>query len=223
MENENREFKTSPNKDLWLFLIVLDVIFLCVFGFFLYKHFSAQVMGTPQNTAVATEVIETFPPAEELEVVTVDEIPSVAAQPSEPPTVVVPVLQTGSDETPKPAPTKPAVEKAPQVTQTAQAEVQPAPAEQVANTAKKSVVVTPVNGSKYRRVTFRWFEPAQTVAIVSGFTNRKAQPLKKVGDYWETTLSIAPGTYKFLYVINGKNTRDPYSPAKDGRSVVVVE
>ena len=38
MENENLEFDVKPagNKDLWLFLIVLDIIFLCVFGFFLY-------------------------------------------------------------------------------------------------------------------------------------------------------------------------------------------
>ncbi|MCQ2410124.1 MAG: hypothetical protein MJ053_00895, partial [Elusimicrobiaceae bacterium] len=62
-----------------------------------------------------------------------------------------------------------------------------------------------------------------SVAVVSGFTNRKPQALTKVGDHWETTLSIAPGTYKFLYVIDGKNTLDPYSKEQDGRSVVVVE
>ena len=105
--------------------------------------------------------------------------------------------------------------------------VEPAPvevpmAQQEPTPVKKSIIVTPTSG-KYRRVTFRWFDPAETVAIVSGFTNRKPQALKKVGDYWETTLSIAPGTYKFLYVVDGKNTLDPNAQEKDGRSVLIVE
>lgn len=210
MENENRDFQTSPNKDLWLFLIVLDVVFLGAFGFFLYKHFFAQVLSPApfENTAVVTEVVETLPPADNLEVVTVEEeVPAMVAQPQEEP---VPVEKPVEAVNPAPAVEQPTLREAvPQVTET--------------KPTQPSVVVAAVNGSKYRRVTFRWFEPADTVAIVSGFTNRKPQPLKKVGDYWETTLSIAPGTYKFLYVINGKNRRDPYSPAKDGRSVVVVE
>ena len=51
----------------------------------------------------------------------------------------------------------------------------------------------------------------------------KPQALKKKDGYWETTLSIAPGTYKFLYVIDGVNTLDPYSDEKDGRSLLVLE
>ena len=49
MANDSQEFETKPssNKDLWLFLIVLDVVFLCVFGFFLYKHFSGRVLNNP--------------------------------------------------------------------------------------------------------------------------------------------------------------------------------
>ena len=77
--------------------------------------------------------------------------------------------------------------------------------------------------SKYRRVTFRWYGEGDKVSIVSGFTMAKPQALKKRGDHWETTLSIAPGTYKFLYIIDGKNTLDPYSEEKDGRSLVVVK
>ena len=77
--------------------------------------------------------------------------------------------------------------------------------------------------SKYRRVTFRWFGEGKKVSIVSGFTMSKPQPLKKKNGYWETTLSIAPGTYKFLYIVDGVNTRDPYAEEKDGRSVLIVE
>ena len=217
MENENRDFKTSSNKDLWLFLIVLDVALLGAFGFFLYKHFTAQVFTPLDNAAVSAEVVEDFAPVDTLEVVTAEEEnPSLAAQPQEPQAVPLPA------EKPLVPQPQPAVTPAP-ADQPAEVPQAQTPAVQAQTPAKKSVVVTPVNGSKYRRVTFKWFDPADTVSIVSGFTNRKPQPLKKVGDHWETTLSIAPGTYKFLYVINGKNTRDPYSPAKDGRSVVVVE
>ena len=98
----------------------------------------------------------------------------------------------------------------------------PATAQPVVQENKESVLVTPTTG-KYRRVTFRWFGEGDKVSVVSGFTMSKPQALKKVGDHWETTLSIAPGTYKFLYIIDGKNTLDPYSPEKDGRSVLEVK
>ncbi len=219
MENENRDFKTSSNKDLWLFLIVLDVIFLGAFGFFIYKHFTARVFAPAQNTAVAEETVEPFPPAQTPEVVKVEEVSSLAAQPKEEP--VVPAPAETLPPVPEPA-TKP-VQPAPASVAVSSRAQEQAPVLQPQQSARQSIAVTPVAGSKYRRVTFKWFEPADTVAIVSGFTNRKTQPLKRVGDHWETTLSIAPGTYKFLYVVNGKNTRDPYAPSKDGRSVVVVE
>ena len=96
--------------------------------------------------------------------------------------------------------------------------------EQVSAADKKESVLVKVNPkSKYRRVTFRWFGEGKKVSIVSGFTMAKPQALKKKDGYWETTLSIAPGTYKFLYVIDGANTLDPYSDEKDGRSLLVLE
>ena len=208
MPNDSQEFENKPssNKDLWLFLIVLDVIFLCVFGFFLYKHFSGQLLNPAPAQPVHTEsqTQDTLPKVEEETTVTVtEEIP------------VVVVDEPSSQPMPE---TTPVAEPAPVVK-----EMAPVVEEQPAKSApKESIIVTATNG-KYRRVTFRWFEPAETVSIVSGFTNRKPQALKKVGDYWETTLSIAPGTYKFLYVIDGKNTPDPYAEQKDGRSVLVVK
>ena len=210
MQNNSQELesKSSSNKDLWLFLIVLDVIFLCVFGFFLYKHFAGQllnptpaqpVQAPPQTHEELTLSGEEniLPTTEELPVVVVDE-----------PTLQ-PVQEVAS-----------VAESAPVVKEKAPSVVEEKPVEQTPT--KESIVVTPTGG-KYRRVTFRWFEPAETVSIVSGFTNRKPQALKKVGDYWETTLSIAPGTYKFLYIVDGKNTRDPYAQEQDGRSVLVVK
>ena len=204
MQTNSPELETkSANKDLWLFLIVLDVIFLCVFGFFLYKYFAAQVLN-PSASAPAPVVEEPAQPA--------DPLPEIAEE----------VVTVTEDNVVTPAPAVKEEVIVPQVV------VPAAPAEvavaEKQTPAKQSIVVAPaVANSKYRRVTFKWFEPAETVAIVSGFTNRKAQALKKVGDHWETTLSIAPGTYKFLYVVDGKNTRDPYAEEKDGRSVVVIK
>lgn len=216
MQTNSQEFETKPssNKDLWLFLIVLDVIFLCVFGFFLYKHFSVQLFNpAPAPVAApAQQAQEELPVIETEEVVTVEETPaSVTA--TEEVVVAEPVKET---------PKAPAKEPAKEPVQEVAAAPEAPAAQPAAKEAKPSIVVTPTSG-KYRRVTFRWFDPAETVSIVSGFTNRKPQSLKKTGDHWETTLSIAPGTYKFLYVVDGKNTLDPYAEQKDGRSVLVVE
>lgn len=235
MENENLDLDAKPagNKDLWLFLIIVDIIFMCVFGFFLYKHFSVSLFNgaqvrteQPANMAVPGE--ETLP------VVDVDEITpiettSVAAAPAEAkPEKVQPALPK---ETTAPAPETPAVKPA-EVPLTALIPAEPAKAEEPktvseekpAAEAKKSVIVA-VNpkSSKYRRVTFRWFGEGKKVSIVSGFTMSKPQPLKKKNGYWETTLSIAPGSYKFLYIVDGMNVTDPYSEDKDGRSVLIVE
>ncbi len=210
MQNNSQEIETksSSNKDLWLFLIVLDVVFLCVFGFFLYKHFTGQLLNPTPAQPVHTEPqrLDTLPKVEEETTVT-EEIPVVVVdEPNSKP-------MQEAVSVPEPAPV--AKEMVPSVVVEEEK-----PAEQPS--LKESIVVTPTGG-KYRRVTFRWYEPAETVSIVSGFTNRKPQALKKVGDYWETTLSIAPGTYKFLYVVDGKNTPDPYAEQKDGRSVLVVK
>ena len=208
MENENLDLNVKPtgNKDLWLFLIIVDIIFLCVFGFFLYKHFSARLFDAPAVEAVAlSEEVETveIPEIAQTDVIVGQEaiaVESVAA---------VPASNTVLEAKPDPV-----------VLQ----EEKPAEETQLATQEKKESVIIKVNPkSKYRRVTFRWFGEGKKVSVVSGFTMAKPQPLKKKGDYWETTLSIAPGTYKFLYIIDGKNTLDPYSEEKDGRSLLVIE
>ena len=207
MENENLDLDIKPagNKDLWLFLIIVDIIFLCVFGFFLYKHFSARLFDAPAAAATVeqTEVVE-VPEISETDVVAGTEaivVESVAAAPV-------------SNEEPE---TKPAPVKEPEVKPAEQ--TQPAAAQK----KKESIVVKVNPKSKYRRVTFRWFGEGNKVSVVSGFTMAKPQALRKKKDYWETTLSIAPGRYRFLYIVDGVNTPDPYSPEEDGRSVVVVE
>lgn len=205
MENENLELDIKPagNKDLWLFLIIVDIIFLCVFGFFLYKHFSARLFDV--SAAPRTEQTEPVdvPEVAETDLIVADEpiaVESVAAEPMAKP-VEIPVTAVIEQQQKEEA-----KEAAPAV-----------------QDKKESVLVQVNPKSKYRRVTFRWYGEGDKVSIVSGFTMAKPQALKKRGDHWETTLSIAPGTYKFLYIIDGKNTLDPYSEEKDGRSLVVVK
>lgn len=221
MENENFDLEQKPvsaNKDLWLFLIVVDIVFLCVCGFFLYKNLSARF----------------FMPVEETEVVAEEQA---AAQPD----LLAEVLPETKKETKKETktPAAPAV-KAPKVQEIAaepvvmvpepvaepapKADEQEQPAKQAEKPAKASVVVADnPKSSKYRRVTFRYFGEGKKVSIVSGFTMAKPQALRKKNGAWETTLSIAPGKYRFLFIVDGVNTPDPYSPQENGRSVLIVD
>lgn len=215
MENENLDLEVKPagNKDLWLFLIIVDIVFLCIFGFFLYKHFAAGIFHAPTRVTEA-EVVEQNIAAEPEEVISVE-------------TVAVQEMTASAPEAaPEPEPVSVVKVPAEEVSLAAvleqetkpEAPKQASPVEQ-----KESIVVAGNPKSKYRKVTFRWFGDGQKVQIVSGFTMSKPQALKKKGDHWETTLSIAPGTYKFLYIIDGENRTDPYAPEKDGRSVVEIK
>ncbi len=218
MQNNSQDFEEKPssNKDMWLFLIVLDVIFLCVFGFFLYKQFSGKLFNpAPVGAAASTQVHD----EDSLPVITEEEeVVAIAEGPLQ--QVSVPE-EIGADEPIKEPVKEPAKEPAKQEAPTVE---EKAPAAQVPaqKEVKESIVITPTTG-KYRKVTFRWFGEGNKVSVVSGFTMSKPQALKKVGDHWETTLSIAPGTYKFLYIVDGKNTLDPYADEKDGRSVLEVK
>lgn len=198
----------ANNKDLWLFLIIVDVVCLCVFGVFLYKNLSVRLLS-PETSAqpVLTAQAEENLPVQEVETQVELEEP---AQPQAD-TPQPPALQEAPAE-----PEKPAVEAAPAAP--AQPEEKPAPAEK-----KENVLVKANPKSKYRQVTFRYYGEGENVAVVSGFTMAKPRALKKKNGYWETTLAISPGTYKYLYIVDGKNTLDPYADTKDGRSVLVLE
>ncbi len=203
-EFESKLPTQSNNKDIWLFLIIVDVVLLCVFGFFLYKNLSARLLAPedPAKTpAIAVEetLEEVSVAAEPEEVLTVSAEPEVV-------TPVVEEVQTPAVPEPKVAPV---VEEEKPVAQ---------PEEK-----KESIIIKKKAGSKYRQVTFRYYGEGDKVAVVSGFTMAKPRALKKKDGYWETTLSISPGTYKFLYIVDGKQTTDPYVEEKDGRSVLVVE
>ena len=215
MENENLDLDVKPtgNKDIWLFLIIVDIILLCVFGFYLYKHFSVSLFQTPA-------MLEQTAPQEESAVLVEETVlPQPVAEPTPVQTPAAPEVAV-EEEVIAPATVQPQETR---MTDILPAEEKPAAATAPSTEKKISVIVGHNPKSKYRRVTFRWYGEGEKVAIVSGFTMSKPQALKKKDGYWETTLSILPGTYRFLYVIDGVNTRDPYSPEEEGRSVVEIK
>ena len=151
MENENLEFDVKPagNKDLWLFLIVLDIIFLCVFGFFLYKHFSTKIFN-PSVPVVEEQAEVVEPLAVEEEAVLVTEnapiaVESVAAPPKEE-TVVAPKE-----------------EKLTEVVAAVTEKTEEASKQTASDEKKESILVKVNPKSKYRRVTFRWFGEGKKV------------------------------------------------------------
>lgn len=191
----------TGNKDLWLFLIIIDVVFLCVFGFFLYKNLSARLLSSEDEKRPAPAAEQEAAPAPEEEIAMAEEV------------VTVTPAESAVQPQPKPKPAEPEVKPA-----------EPEPQPQAQPAEKKESIVVKTNGkSRYRQVTFRYFGDADSVSVVSGFTMAKPRALKKRGDHWEVTLGIAPGTYKFLYIVDGKQTLDPYAEEDDGRSVLVVK
>lgn len=196
-EFEAKQPAQTGNKDVWLFLIIVDVVFLCVFGFFLYKNLSARLLA-PADPAEIVAAVEEVAPAPEVEEV-VEVAPAPAAEPQ------APVVAPEPEKKAEPA--------------------QPAPQAEPAQPAEKkeSILIKTNSKSKFRQVTFRYYGEGQKVAVVSGFTMAKPRALAKKNGYWETTLAIAPGSYKFLYVVDGEQITDPYSEQKDGRSVLVVK
>lgn len=221
MENENFDLEQKPvsaNKDLWLFLIVVDIVFLCVCGFFLYKNLSARFFMPVEETEVVAEEQAAAQPDLLAEVLpeTKKETKKETKTPAAP-AVKAPKVQEITAEPVVVVP-EPVAEPAPKVDEQEQ------PAEQAEKPAKASVVVADnPKSSKYRRVTFRYFGEGKKVSIVSGFTMAKPQALRKKNGAWETTLSIAPGKYRFLFIVDGVNTPDPYSPQENGRSVLIVD
>lgn len=193
-EFEAKQPAQTGNKDVWLFLIIVDVVFLCVFGFFLYKNLSARLLA-PADPAEIVAAVEEVAPAPEVEEV-VEVAPAPAAEPQTP--VVAPEPEKKAEPAPQAEPAQPAEKK-------------------------ESILIKTNPKSKFRQVTFRYYGDGKKVAVVSGFTMAKPRALTKKNGYWETTLAIAPGSYKFLYVVDGEQITDPYSEQKDGRSVLVVK
>jgi len=226
MSDEN--FNTAKHtKDFWLFFIFADIIALAFFGYILYGAINARWTAAQQASAAvpvpAAQPVSPLPaqtpkpaPAPKpAPVVTpapapvAENAPAPAAQPLLPDdTATMPLTAAQPDNTANTAPAKPAAK--------------PAPAPAVVTPKKQSVVVEPAT-AKTRKVTFKYFGPAKKVSLTSGFTMATPVALKKTGDHWEGPFVIYPGEYKYLFIVDGHLTLDPYAPSRDGRSVVTVK
>lgn len=203
---ENSENKKS-SKEMWLFLIFLDIAALCVFAYFIYHSFggeiqkqvsaftAARAQSKEQSKTFVEEIIveEDVLPAE-MEPVKAD-TPKTEAKKEE-------VKETAKEE-------KPAVKEE-------TINIATAPTE----TKKQSVFIS--GTGKTRKVTFKYYDEAKKVAIVSGFTSRKPVNLTKKNGVWETTLILYPGDYKYMYIVDNVEVLDPNAPAENGRSVLKV-
>ncbi len=201
---ENNLEKKKSSKELWLVLIFVDIIALCIFSYFIYSSFanstkkSVQINRNPKTEEIVLEEIDLRETVKE----TKKEIPQ----------------EINKEQTDK----KNQVKEDSKPSQTKEQKEISEPTLVTKQEERESFNVS--GTGKWRKVTFRYFDDAKSVAIISGFTMRKQSPLKKVKGIWETTLTIAPGTYNYMFVVDGNEVKDPYNKQENnGRSVINIK
>ena len=214
MAENNFENKKS-SKELWLVLIFVDIIALCVFTYFIYASFvnggkkAVQINHNTKTEEVTLEEIDLSEPVKKE--IKKTEVKETKKEPqkefaAEIKKEIISEVKTEVKEEAKPLP-----KKEPKEVQTT-----------TVDNNKESIKVS--GTGKWRQVTFKYFDAAKSVAIVSGFTSTKPRDLKKVNGVWEITLTISPGTYRYMFVVDGKEIKDPYNKQEsNGRSVVVIK
>ena len=243
IQNESQNESKKSSREMWLFLIFLDLIATCVFGFFIYKSFFGlpHENGTPSKSAepfledVLVEDIKTDPQ----EVVLTPSAPATqpAAVQEQPAVVSAPVQEEVKQEAPAPVaevkkdePKKEEVKKEEPTKADVKADAKKAEAKkadakkedaQKNQPKKKSVFIS--GSGKTRKVTFKYYGNGKKVAVVGGFTMSKPQALKKSGKEWSTSVVVFPGTYKYMFVVDGKTMLDPNGRIADGKSVFTAK
>jgi hypothetical protein len=78
----------------------------------------------------------------------------------------------------------------------------------------------------FKSVTFIYQPPARSVYLVGSFNHWFRKPLKKtITGMWAITLDLRPGTYQYLFVVNGKRSLDPAPDAilsDDGNTSIIT-
>jgi len=78
-----------------------------------------------------------------------------------------------------------------------------------------------------RNIRFTLFSSAaKKPAIVGDFNKWYRQAMKKgKGNTWLADVSLKPGSYEYMFIVQGKKIRDPYNKktSKDGNSVITVK
>jgi hypothetical protein len=78
----------------------------------------------------------------------------------------------------------------------------------------------------FKLVTFIYQPAAKSVYLVGSFKRWFRKPLQKtVTGMWAVNCELRPGTYQYLFVVNGKRVKDPAPEAlvsKDGKTNLIV-
>ncbi len=221
MAENNFETKKS-SKEIWLVLIFVDLIALCVFSYLIYNSFmnsdkkTVQINRNPKTEEVVLEEVDLSKPKqqepkkEEIKETKKESLQKFEKEINKELTAEV-TAQIKEEEKALP-------KKEPKEVKT-QTETKT----NVKNDVKKESIKISGSG-KWRQVTFKYFDAAKSVAIVSGFTSTKPRDLKKINGVWEITLTISPGTYRYMFIVDGKEVKDPYNKQENnGRSLVTIK
>ena len=201
MPEEIQENSKKTSKEIWLFLIFVDIVALCVFGFFIYRAFFNDFKFSSLMPQSSSQEEELLPEETLTEDIAVEDINLPAEEP----------LPSEQEQNPT---EEPGVKEELPAAQESSSAIQAEP-------KRQSVFIS--GSGKTRKVTFKYYGDADKVSIVSGFTMRKPIALKKSGGVWSTTLVIYPGEYRYLYIVDGKEIPDPNAEQEDGRSILVVK
>lgn len=77
-----------------------------------------------------------------------------------------------------------------------------------------------------RNILFTFFSSsAKDVYLIGDFNQWYREPMtKKDAKTWTASVELEPGTYEYLYVVDGRRTRDPYvKEVHNGNSVLTVQ
>ncbi|MBQ2312894.1 MAG: hypothetical protein II183_01890 [Elusimicrobiaceae bacterium] len=215
---ENDLGNKKSSKELWLLLIFIDLIALCVFSYLIYSSFANNNNKEIKiNRDVKTEevVLEEIDLSNSAKKEPKKEEKEIKQEPKQEPAKEIKKQEVSEVKDQPKEEAKPLPQKEPKEVQT--------PTTETKNDVKKESIKVSGTG-KWRQVTFKYFDTAKSVAIVSGFTSTKPRDLKKVNGVWEITLTISPGTYRYMFVVDGKETKDPYNNQEsNGRSLIVIK
>lgn len=92
--------------------------------------------------------------------------------------------------------------------------VEPAPAARKPSNAKRNILFKLIRSN------------AKQISIIGDFNNWTRRPMKRRGKTWQLSVPLAPGTYEYAFIVDGKRIRDPNnrrSAPKGTASVLIVK
>ena len=95
---------------------------------------------------------------------------------------------------------------------------------------KNNLDVDTTNSTQKRKISFKFrSSKPQSVFLIGDFNkwNKKANPMTKGDNFvWETTVLLAPGEYKYAFLVDNKQTNDPYNKKttrlKSGKASILI-